>query len=188
MVQGLATAAAIVLVFGVIALLGWLVGGGSSRAGAHGVHVLRYGKMFRGLAVLAAVVIPLILGIVILVGLLAGGMETKSAWIALAMAGGFFLLGFPLTMEGFRRQITLDEAGITGRGWFGGQTHIPWGQVEEVSNRVARGFFLVRGGGKKIKLGHYLDGLDQFAQECQQRLPAEVWGNAFAGPLNRPFL
>jgi hypothetical protein len=188
MVQGLATGAAIVLVFAVVALLGWLVGGGSSRETGRGAHVLRYGKMFRGLGVLAAVVIPLILGIVIVVLLLSGRMEPRSAWIALGLAGFFFLLGFPLVMEGFRKQVRLDEAGVTGRGWFGGETHIGWGAIEEVSNRVSRGFFLVRGAGKKVKLGHYLDGLDVFAQECQQRLPPAVYGDAFGKPLNRPFL
>jgi hypothetical protein len=188
MVQGVATGLAIVLVFGAVALLGWLVGGGSRRDTAHGVHVLAYGRMFRGLGVLAGVVLPVIICGIVIVTLLMEKLRPESAPIGLGVAGFFFLIGFPLMMEGFRRQVTLDETGITMRGWFGGLKHIAWGEVESVENKTMSGHFLVRGGGKKIKLGHYLEGLELFAQECKQRLAPEVFGTSFDKPINRPFL
>jgi hypothetical protein len=188
MLRGLATGVAVVVVFAAIAFVGWLVGGGAHRDTAGGATVLRYGKLFRGLGVLSTVVIPLIIGVVLVVTLQTGATEPESAPIALGLAGFFFVLGIPLAMEGFRKQVTLDESGITVRSWFGRLTHIGWHEIDEVSNRVARGFFLVQGAGKKVKLGHYLDGLDAFSNECRQRLPPELYGDAFTKPLNRPFL
>jgi hypothetical protein len=188
MIKGLATGLAFVVVFAAIALLGWLVGGGVSRDTARGARILRYGPLFRGLGVLAAVVVPLVIGAILVITLLTGATRPESAPVALGIAAGFFLLGFPLSLEGFRKQVTLDETGITSRSWFGRLTHIGWPEIEEVSNRVSRGFFLVRGAGKKIKVGHYLEGLDLFAQECRQRLAPGVYGDAFDKPLNRPFL
>jgi hypothetical protein len=188
MVQGLATGIAIVITFAAIALLGWLVGGGARQDTGSGVTVLRYGTLFRGLGVLAAVVIPVVICVILIVTLLTGATRPESTPIALGLAGFFLLLGLPLILEGFRKQAILDESGITVRSWLGRLTHVGWQEVEEVSNRVTRGFFLVRGAGKKVKLGHYLEGLDCFAEECRRRLAPGVYGEAFAKPLNRPFL
>ncbi|MCI0456575.1 MAG: PH domain-containing protein [Gemmataceae bacterium] len=185
-IEGIVTAGAIVLVFGVIALLGWLVGGGVSRADARGIRVLRYSKKFRGLGVLS-VVLCLILGMGGLIGLLTGEMEPRAAWVTLGVAGFFFLLSFLLLMEGFRKRVVLDEAGLTARSWFGRETHIAWEEIEKVSNRVERGSYLVCGAGKQIKLSHYLDGLDLFARECEWRLPLSIYGDAFLLPLNNRF-
>jgi hypothetical protein len=188
MIKGLAIAIAIAIVAAAVVLLGWLVGGGICWEKSGRATVLCYGKLFRGLGVLCAGVVPVIIGIVLVVTLQTGATKPESAPIALGLAGFFFLLGFPLVMEGFRKQVALEESGITMRSWFGRLTHLAWSEIEEVSNRVSRGFFLVRGAGKKIKVGHYLEGLDFFSQECRQRLPAEVYGDAFDKPLNRPFL
>src|SRR5262249_52909789 len=149
MIRGLATGIAVVVVFAAVALLGWLVGGGVQRNMARGTTLLRYGKLFRGLGVLCAVVMPLIIGVVLIVTLQTGATRPESAPIALGLAGFFLVLGFPLALEGFRKQVTLEDSGITVRSWFGRLTHVAWQEIEEVSNQVSRGFFLVRGGGKK---------------------------------------
>jgi hypothetical protein len=185
--NGLITGVVAVVVFGVIALLGKLAGGGMKAE--EGETVLRYGGFFRGVGLLG-VLVALIVLVVFAVGRLTGlaSQEPGAVLGVSVLAGGFLLVSLPLLVEGYRRQIVLSEEGIAARGWFGPAGELRWSEIESVENRAGSGKYVVRGAGKKISLGHYLDGLDVFAEECKKRLAPEVYGKAFDKPLNRPFM
>lgn len=185
--KGLLTGIAAVLVFGIIALLAKFAGGGVSKK--PGETVLRYGGMFRGVGLMSMSIVVLVL-LVFIIGTLTGlaAQAPGSAIGAGVCAGLFFVIGFPLLMEGYRRQVILSETGITARGWFSTGEEIPWEAITKVENKVMSGKFVVRAGKKTVALNHYLEGLDAFAEECKKRLAPDVYGKAFEGPLNRPFL
>jgi hypothetical protein len=180
-INGLASGIATLVTVGLIALLTKVAGGGI-RTGP-GEAVLRYGAGLRaiGLVCVVAVVITLIL---LAIGQWVVG--NPRVWIGAAILAGVFILpGVPLLMEGYRRQITLTDGGISARGWFGPVGQLRWDEVEKVENRAEYGKLIVRGRGKKITISHYLDGLEVFVAECVKRLRPEVYGKAF-GKLNPP--
>lgn len=183
-VKGLATGIAVVIVFGLIALLGKLAGGGA-KVGL-GETVLQYGRFFRGVALLG-LLLPL--GFIAGVFLLPPPGGGDVAYLVIGGIGAAFLaLDVCLLLEAFRRRIVLSETGIAAHGWFGPNGELSWSDIEKVENRVGSGKFVVRGGKTKISLGHYLDGLSLFMEECKKRLASEVYGEAFDKPLNRPFM
>jgi hypothetical protein len=185
-IKGLINAVVTALVFGVIALLGWLVGGGSTRTG-DGATVLRYGGAVRGLGVLMALIILGLLGLLV-ASLLGVGPDEEARTPILGVAAVAGVIGLPLLAEGFRRQVVGDAAGLTPRSWFGTDDTVLWQDIDSVENKVMAGKFVVRAGRGKVSLGHYLEGLDVFADECKRRLDPVVYGKAFDKPLNRPFL
>jgi hypothetical protein len=185
--KGLITGVTIAVVFGLIFLMGKLAGGGAKKQA--GETVLRYGGMFRGLGLLCVLLVVIVL-VVFAVGRITGeASQSEGAAIAVGVLCGIFLLpGLPLLIEGYRRQITLSETGIAARGWFGPVGELRWEEITSVENKVMSGKYVVRGASATIKIGHYLEGLDVFAEECKKRLAPEVYGDAFDKPVNRPFL
>lgn len=168
--------------FGTAALLGWLVGGGGVRHNATtGVTILRYGKVHRGL------------GVVCVLFFASLGMASVFADPALARFyalfwGCWFLLGAWWMVEASRKEVRLDRFGITARSWSGRRTTIGWQEIERISHRGwPLGWFVVCGAGMRIRLSHYLEGLDHFKNECRGRLTAEVYGTELDKPLSRDY-
>ena len=168
------------------AIEGAVVGGGSKKTG-DGTIVLRYGGALRGLGVLSALIVLGLLGLLV-ASLVGVGPGEDARLPILGMVALFGGIGLPLLVEGFRRQVVLDDEGLTARGWFGTRDTVRWEEIDSIENKVMSGKFVVRVGRVKISLGHYLEGLDVFAAECKKRLDPAVYGKAFDKPLNRPFL
>ncbi len=184
--KGAVTGLAGALVIGLLFLVGYLLGGGAKKT-ADGTTVLRYGGAFRAVG-LMGVVVALAMAVLLLLSLLGVGPSREAQLPILLLLGLFGLLGAPLTVEAFRRRVVLDDDGLTARGWFGTAPTVAWEDITSVENKVMSGKFVVRAGRVKLKLGHYLEGLDVFAAECKKRLDPEVYGKAFDKPINRPFL
>jgi hypothetical protein len=187
MIGGLSSAMAIVLVGGAVALLGWLVGGGAYRDADGKALVLRYPAKLRGLAVLCGVILPAAIAIAVLAGNQTGYQSPARTVGLLGLAGFFLLLGLPLCMEGFRKQVMLSEDAIASRSWFGSLKEIEWSDVKRVTNHPISGYICIFGAGVTVKVNHYLSGLDTFVAECKRRLEPSQYGNTFDTPISNPF-
>jgi hypothetical protein len=185
-IEVVATVVVTAIVFGVIGLFGWLVGGGSRKA-SDGAVVLRYGRKSRGLAVMM-VVIALALCVVLGASLIGVGPNADARMPILLMIGLFGGLGLPLAVEAFRRQVVMNDEGLTGRGWFATGELLRWEEIVSVERKVVSGKFVVRTGAVKLVIGHDLEGLSEFVAECKKRLAPDVYGDCFDKPINRPFL
>jgi hypothetical protein len=182
MIGGIAVALAVILLGGVVVLLGWLVGGGVKHDPVRGQTVMRFGPRFRGLGVLPILMAVLILAI-FAVRLFLGFDRPEIFIFPVGLAAFFVLLSMPLLLMGFRTEVTLDDAGITSRGIFGGSTHITWESVEGITSSSQAGGFFVKGAGLKVKVPFLLHGRDVFVEECKKRLAPDRYGNAFDRPL-----
>jgi hypothetical protein len=187
MMGGISSVIAIFLVFGAVALLGSLVGGGAYNHGAGDAFVLRYPARLRAFAILGGVLVPAAIAIAVLVGNQMGYESPGRTIGMLGLAGFFLLLGLPLGLEGFRKQVILSENAIASRSWFGTLNHIQWSDVESVTNHPISGYVRVSGAGVTVKVNHYLDGVDLFVAICKQRLDPKRYGNSFDTPISNPF-
>ena len=187
MTGGLSSVAAMLLIGGAAALLGWLVGGGASRDASGQALILRYSGKFRGFAILCGVLMPAGIAIAVFVGIQQGHDSPARTTGLFALAGFFLLLGVPLGLESFRSHVILTEEGITSRTWLGELKHIQWRDVKEVANQPTTGCFRVSGRGVIVKVNHFLGGIELFVAECKQRLEPHRYGDTFDKPLANPF-
>jgi hypothetical protein len=176
--RGLVDALAAVIAIGLIFLMGKLTGGGTKKQ--PGQTILRYGWLVRGAGLLGGVIVVVCL-LVFVIGRLTGMMVDQPGKVnpLLLLAGVFAFFGIPALLEGYRRQVTLNDDGITVRGWFGTAPTIRWEEITSIVNIPMAGKFYVRTAKGKTALSHYLDGLDVFAEECKKRLASSVYTNAF---------
>ncbi|HEY1189251.1 MAG TPA: hypothetical protein VGE74_16485 [Gemmata sp.] len=149
--------------------------------------VLRYGALIRGFALLSPLLPLAVLAEAIFCSD-TGGRGANANLIFGGISLAFAVLAVYLLLEGFGRKIVLTEADISTFGWLGPAGVLRWDEIERVENKATSGKFLVHGQNTKIRLSHYLAGLDKFAEECKKRLAPEVYGKAFEKPLNRPFM
>ncbi len=187
MIGGLSSAIAILLVGGAVGLLAWLVGGGAYRDADGKALVLRYPAKLRGFAVLCGALVPAGIAIAVFVGNQSGLHSQGRTVGLLCLAGFFLLLGLPLGLEAFRKQVILSEDAIASRSWFGTLERIEWKDVKSVTNHPINAYIRVFGAGVTIKVNHYLSGLDVFIAECKQRLEPKRYGNTFDAPISNPF-
>jgi hypothetical protein len=187
MIGGLSTVIAFVLVAGAISLLAWLVGGGAYVDASGKALVMRYPAKARGLAVLCGAVVPAGIAIAVVVGNQQGLQNQGRTIGLLGLAGFFLLLGMPLGLESFRKQVILSDDAITARSWFGSVTRIAWEDVKSLSNHPISGYVLVCGSGASVKVNHYLSGFQVFIGECKRRLEPRRYGTAFDTPISNPF-
>ena len=186
MIGGLSSVIAIALIMGAVALLGWLVGAalrGRFRQDARlalpgqGTRLRRSVRSGRAAGIAIAVVVGNQMG-----------FQSQGRTIGLfCLAGFFLLLGLPLGLESFRKQVISSDDEIASRSWFGTLHHIRWSDVQSVSNEPISGYIRVCGAGVTVKVNHYLDGLDVFIAECKQRVEPRRYGNTFNAPISNPF-
>src|SRR5262245_50109950 len=105
MLAGLAQGLAALLVVGVLALLGWLLGGGATRDLA-GRTVLRYGPGIRAMGVLGVIVAVLIV-VLFAVRVYLGRDRPDIFILPVGLAAFFVLLSAPLLLMGFRSAVVL---------------------------------------------------------------------------------
>jgi hypothetical protein len=187
MIGGLSSVIAILLVVGAVALLAWLVGGGAFRDAAGQAVVLRYPAKLRGFAVLCGVVAPAGIAVAVFAGNQMGYQSPGRTVGLLCLAGFFLLIGLPLGLEAFRKQVILTDDAVASRSWFGGLNHIQWRAIQSVSNHPISGYIRVCGAGATVKVNHYLDGVDLFVAECKRRLEPKRYGDSFDTPIANPF-
>ncbi len=187
MIGGLSTVIAIALITGAVALLASLVGGGACRDTTGNALVMRYPAKLRAFAILCGVFAPAGIAIAVIVGNQMGYQSPGRTTGLLCLAGFFLLMGLPLCLEGFRKQVILSEDAIASRSWFGGLTHIQWKDVKSVSNHPVSGYVCVCGAGVAVKVNHYLGGIDVFVAECKRRVEPRRYGNTFDAPITNPF-
>jgi hypothetical protein len=177
--KAIATAFAGVAVLGLIWLLSLVAGGGAKAE--EGRIVLRYGRGFRAIG-LMGVVCALLAVIVFLVLMFTGGL-TDGALMGVSILVAVFLIpAVPLVLEGYRREVVLDDDGISARGWFGPVGEFAWDEITKVQWSQMGEKWIVRAGKKKITLNGYLEGLGAFEEMCRRKLPPEVSGMAPVEP------
>jgi hypothetical protein len=187
MIGGLSSVIAILVVVGAASLLGCLVGGGAYSDAGGKALVLRYPAKLRGFAVLCGVLMPATIAVAVFVGNQSGHQSPGRTTGLLCLAGFFLLLGLPLGLEAFRKQVILTEDSITSRSWLGKIDQIQWSDVRSVSNHPINAYLRVFGAGATVKVNHYLSGVDVFIAECKSRLEPKRYGNAFDAPISNPF-
>lgn len=176
-----------IVLFVACAVVGWLFGGaGVYHKPESGITVLRFGVVLRGLAVLS-LAFSTVLAAWTVVEMCSGNVDLSGLLLAVTIAPSYFLLSICIYLETFRTQVALDPVGITKQSWFGRLTIIEWQEIERVTNWESLGAYIVRGADKRIWVSHYVEGIDDFSKECQQRLPGQVYGRAFVKPPMRFF-
>ena len=168
-----------VAVFGLIWLLSLVAGGGAKAE--EGRIVLRYGRVFRAVG-LMGVVCALLAVIVFWVLALTGGMADGALLGVTVLVAVFLIPAVPLVLEGYRREIVLDDEGISARGWFGPVGEFAWDEITKVEWTEMGEKYVVRAEKKKITLGGYLEGLGAFEAICKEKLDPSVYGKTFGGP------
>ena len=174
--KAIATAFAFVAVFGLIWLLSLVAGGGAKAE--EGRIVLRYGRGFRAIG-LMGIVAAFIAVAAFLVLRFAGDLTDGALMGVTVLVAVFLIPAIPLVLEGYRREIVLDDDGISARGWFGPTGEFAWGEITKVEWQQMGEKYVVRAGKKKISLNGYLEGLGAFEQMCVAKLAPEVYGKTF---------
>ena len=183
--KAIATAFAGVAVLGLIWLLSLVAGGGAKAE--EGRIVLRYGRGFRAIGLMGVVCAFLAVG-AFLVLMFMGEMSDGALMGVTVLVAVFLIPAVPLVLEGYRREIVLDDEGISARGWFGPVGEFAWEEITKVEWAQMGEKYVVRAGKQKISLNGYLEGLGAFEQICQEKLDPKVYGKAFGGSqaVNKP--
>lgn len=176
MIQGVATAIAVTLVAGLLALLAKVAGGGATVE--KGAVVLRYGGLFRAVGLLGVVAAVVVL-IVFAVGVWLGWDEPGALAGAGITIAVFLIPAVPLLVEGYRRRIVLTADGIVSRGWFGTTGPVPWAAVEKVKYQHGSQRYAITAGKVTIYVSAYLAGQTKFRDACEEWLKPEVFERAF---------
>lgn len=175
--KAIATAFAFVAVGGLIWLLSLVAGGGAKAE--EGRIVLRYGRGFRAIGLMG--VVAAFLAVAAFLVLLFVGEMSEGGLIGVTVLVAVFLIpSVPLVLEGYRREIVLDDEGISARGWFGPAGEFAWDEITKVEWLQMGEKYVVRAGKQKISLNGYLDGLGAFEQMCVAKLDPKVYGKTFA--------
>lgn len=128
-------------------------------------------------------VVAAMLAVIVLVVLMfTGGMTDEGLMGVTVLVAVFLIPAVPLVLEGYRREVVLDEDGISARGWWGPVGEFAWNEITKVEWAQMGEKYIVRAGKQKISLNGYLEGLGAFEQICQEKLDPVVYGKAFAGP------
>ncbi len=139
--------------------------------------VMQYGPVLRTLALILALAPPTIMSYVIWVFMWRNNTT-------LATAGGSFLLtsffaGW-LYLETEAAQIVLTEDGITRFSPWVGRVTLAWSEVEAIAYSPVNRWFVVKGGGRTIRVSRHLSGLRIFAETVRRKIAAERYANAAA--------
>lgn len=173
--------------FGLIAMIGWLVGsGGGWRRAADGVRVLGYVAFIRGAGVLAGVVVPLL---ILIIGLWGSPPNKPGDWWAWGgLIVGFGLGGGWLMLEGFRTQVILTSDGIAKFHWWYRSRFVAWGDVERIDSRLLSvGDYAVRtrlGTPLGVPGPQFFGPAEWFREACQEHLRPDQYPEAFTKKQN----
>ena len=110
------------------------------------------------------------------------GPQDGNWYDLLAIIGVLALISAASIYEVYRRQVTLDNDGITARRWFASRT-VLWTEVNRIENSGFKGGFVVYDLTGKVRIEHQLVGLEWFIEECRKRLDPEVYGAALDKPI-----
>ena len=168
----------------VAAVLSWLLATRQPVLPARdGKFPLRYGAAWRVLTWVLLVLPP--------VGLLALALlapaPPEQMWLPFVMAGGFLGLTAPIAIEVFGVSHQVSDTGIErGSPWARRPVSILWQDVRTVQWSASMQWFVVESvHGDRIRISHYLSGLQPFRERVLSRAPATAFDTSTRAELER---
>jgi hypothetical protein len=129
------------------------------------LHVLTYSGVWKGLARFLWL-FPLGVAIAVLVS----PPNPGEGWIAVALIAVFSAANLVMTLEVFRREIAIGEAGISQRSAWSNPVTIAWKDVRDVAWSESNGVVLRPARGREIRISGWMSGLETLAQALETRL------------------
>jgi hypothetical protein len=153
-----------IVVAGVVAFLMMTASRTAKRV--EDADVLTYSPQFRFIA-RALWLFPVVIAVIALFSRLGPG----DGAIVMALIAGSSAICLPLTLEVFRREIAIREAGVSQKSAWSKPMTLAWKDVREARWRGTGELELRPARGRAIRISPYLSGIDTLADALEQRLP-----------------